>query len=499
VIGRLKYDPIGATLFSLVTDSAVYLFGSMLIGLCNVVLVPLYTRALGPREFGVYALLDITVLLVVALTALKMDVSYLKWFADTEPSLHPALFGSMLLTGLATSTLGGSALFAFVASRAGTQLLQQSAHSFAWMLFPIVVLEALQTLFLTDLRARRMAGRYSAAAIIRLLFMVAASIYLLPVRHMGLVGLFLGRLIGDTAAFVYLIGLCTSSFVLSIRPSLIRPMIRFGVPLILSVFAVMFQDASGRYFLSRYGSMEQVGLLGAAVKIAGIFQLVIAVPFGVAWGGVLFQIVKQRDAQMIYSKIFLYVYVVSLGVAFVFAIFSPTLVHMFTAPAFYPAASVLPIILLVRAMSVIEQPSATGIYLAGRTHVFAGLYTLAAAGNLALLALLVPRYGLLGVGWSWLISSTVVPVLNLTLGQKHYALSLRSKLLLVPVVPWALVVLRWPMDVPNALANRFLTQCALCCAVLVGLGWLLVSDMGAVRRRFHEEELIIPTSEVTSQ
>ena len=52
----------GATL---VGDSLVYLMGAGLIGIGNSVLLPLYTRCLSASQFGTYALLDVTVLLVV--------------------------------------------------------------------------------------------------------------------------------------------------------------------------------------------------------------------------------------------------------------------------------------------------------------------------------------------------------------------------------------------------------------------------------------------------
>ena len=244
---KIQNEPIGATLVSLSSDSAVYLIGGLFIGLGNILLIPLYTRTLGPREFGVYALLDVTVLLVVTVTALKMDVSYLKWFADTEASRHKALLSSMLFTGLAMSAAGGTALYALVRSRAGGQWLQQPAHNFAWMLVPIVILENLQALLFTDLRARRMAWQYSSVAVVRLLVVVAASIYFLSARHMGLYGLFLGGLVGDAAAFLHLTTFCLRSIVFRISPGLIRPMIWFGLPLVWSVFAVMLGPISILY------------------------------------------------------------------------------------------------------------------------------------------------------------------------------------------------------------------------------------------------------------
>src|SRR6266571_5315422 len=306
---RLKRNPIGAALVSLASDSAVYLAGGLLVGLGNVILIPLYTRLLAPRAFGVFALIDVVILLVVTVTVLRMDVSYLKWFADLSPEARKELLGSALLTGLTASTLGGVLLFLIAASHLGESWLHEPVRNYALLLLPIVVFENLQALFLTDLRARRKPVLYTLAAIFRLGGMLFSSYYLMSVRGMGLSGLFAGRLIGDAVSVASLAAVCLRSMKLRFSRSLVGPMLRFGLPLIWSLLAFTAQDAAGRYFLVHYGTLEQVGLLGAAIKVSAVFQVLISAPFGVAWGGVVFQIVKQREAQVIYSKIFGYVYV----------------------------------------------------------------------------------------------------------------------------------------------------------------------------------------------
>jgi O-antigen/teichoic acid export membrane protein len=486
----LKREPIGATLLSLAGDSTVYLAGGILIGLGNIILVPLYTRTLSPREFGVYALVDITVLLLVAVSALKLDVSYLKWFADLAPSRRGELLGSTLLTGVGVSLLCGLILSISVAGRLGEFWLRTSAHSYAWLLCPIVILENLQSLLMTDLRAHRRPIPYSMNGLVRLVGMVAASYYFLSIRHMGLHGLFLGRLIGDALAIGYLSTICLGSVVWKIVPSLTMPMIRFGFPLIWSVFAVMLQDASGRYFLSRYGTLEEVGLLGVAIKIGAVFQMLVAQPFGVAWGGVLFQIVKKQDAQIIYSKILAYVYVLSLGVALVLTIFAPTLFRIFTAPAYYPAIALLPLILLVRAMSVIEQPAATGIYLSGRTGIFAIIYSVALALNLLLLFVLVPRYGAMGVVWAWFLAWACVPVLVLLVGQRTYRLSFNWKLAFLPILPWLFIVPQLSHIFGVWKGAQFAVECALSGVVVLFSAGLLVYDFRFTRRRARTSGLV---------
>src|SRR6185312_12176535 len=104
----------------------VHFIGAGLLGLGSFILVPLYTRTLRPDQFGIYALIDISVVILVltsqakldvshlqirniqfglrgenendisvvilVLTSqAKLDVSYLKMFADLDPSRYPAL------------------------------------------------------------------------------------------------------------------------------------------------------------------------------------------------------------------------------------------------------------------------------------------------------------------------------------------------------------------------------------------------------------------------
>jgi O-antigen/teichoic acid export membrane protein len=479
----LRQEPVGAALLGLVGDSGVYLTGAVLIGLGNFVLVPLYTRYLAPSEFGVYALVDVAILLLVTVTQLKFDVSYLKWFAELELSRHGELLSTVLAVGLLASSVGGAVLSAVVLSHAGNASLGATTQSFGWFLLPLVVCENLQGILLTDLRARRHAVGYSTVAVCRLFVIVGASYYLLAMHHQGIRAVFEGRLVGDAAGVLILAVLCLKKIEWKFASSLLKPMLQFGLPLIWSVVAVTLQDASGRYFLSRHGSLEQVGLLGAAIKLGAIFQVLVNNPFGVAWGGMLFQIVKLANARMVYSKVFSYVYVLSIGIALILTVLGPALFRLFTSPAYFSASVVLPLILLVRATNVIEQPASTGIYLAGRTGLLSMLYSISLGLNLALLYLLVPKYGILGVGWAWLLASAVVPVLMIIWGQKSYALALNWRLIVLPLLPWVLVLRRgaWSLASSSSL-GYLIPQLLLCVAIVLGAVVLVLHDFRMMRR-----------------
>ena len=85
-------------------------------------------------------------------------------------------------------------------------------------------------------------------------------------------------------------------------------MLRYGMPIVWSALIAMLLDATGRYFLNHYSTTEQVGYYAASIKIAGVFQLLITQPFGIAWGGLMFQIAKWPNARKVYSKILEYLF-----------------------------------------------------------------------------------------------------------------------------------------------------------------------------------------------
>jgi len=471
-----KLNPLVGAFSALVRDSAVYLFGAVVLGLGNFVLVPLYVKALTPFEFGVYSLVDITVLIIVTISQLGFGVSYLKWFSELRFSRRGELLGSTLLTGIVTSGTAGAILAVGISSPLGGQWLETSRRGFAWTLLPIVILENVSAIMLTDLRAQRRSIAYSVSTFIRLLTIVAASVWFITVQGQGVYGIFVGRLVGDAFGCLALTIFSFQSTKLGFTWPIILPMIRYGLPLVWSALVGLMLDAAGRYFLNQYSSMEQVGYYGVSIKIANIFQMLITQPFGVAWGGLMFQIVKWPNAHMIYSKILLYLYSLTMVAAFVLTLFSPILFNLFATPAYYSAMAVFPLILLVRAVNIMEYPTAIGLYLSEKTRIFIPIYTAALAANIALNFLLVPKFGVVGAAFAWLTSWMIICISMAILGQRYYALHYDLVYFILPLLPWVVIFSGWLSSTPGQISNNWVARIILALVVIICTGWLIVRD-----------------------
>ncbi len=473
---------------ALISDSFIYLVGSAISGLAGFALVPLYTRTLHPDEFGIYALVDVTILIFCLVTQLKLDVAYLKTFADLSESRRTELVSSVIITTSSFAIVGGAILAFLALSPLGATIFQTKDQSFTWMLLPIVVFENLFGILLSDQRARRKAATYCTSTILRLLATVVSSVWFLSVQHMRLYGLFAGRLTGDLAGVVFLIFACRRTIKARFDSGLLRPMIRFSGPLVWSALMAMLMDATGRYALIHYRTLADVGYLGAAVKISGIFQMLVSQPFGIAWGGLMFQIVKWPNARAIYSKIFSYVLIVSLVIGLCMSIFTEQLFHIFATNAYAPAMSIFPLVLLVRVVGIMEYPAAIGIYLVERTHWFALIYSVGIVLTLAGNLVLDPKYGFWGASGAWLCGWFAVVLLMRIVGQRFYPLSNDWKLWLFATLPWGLFLLT-----PHHILDKVLTirplQAALCLSIVLAFALLLASDIRSVNRNWISSEV----------
>jgi O-antigen/teichoic acid export membrane protein len=448
-IEALRIDPfrlggeqssLAAVLLSLLGDSAQYLVGVAVMGLASVLLLPIYTRFLSPADFGLYALIEVMALSLISISGMGFTVSYLKSFATSGPGEVPKLLGTMLWTNSLLAAITGAGLSIFLASPWSARMLGGDARQFAWLLLFLILLESMQGVLLTHLRAQRKAGRFSWASAIRLLSITAFSIWLVAGRGEGLAGVFKARVMGDFLACLVLWGLTASDLSLSASWHSALSMAKYGLPVMGSALIIMILDGAGRFFLDHFGSLEQVGRYSVAVKISGVMRMLIVVPFGSAWGGLLFQIAKSERAPLIYSKLMSYLLVLSISIALVLSLFSPLLLRILATREYFGSLSCIPWLFLVQATAILQYPSSVGLYLGSATRWLLPIFSCGIIVSFLLNRLLIPNFGILGAAGAWLCAWVVITFLMARIGQRHYPMKYEIKPFLIALLPCILIL-----------------------------------------------------------
>lgn len=486
--GAQTSNGFSGALLELAGDSAQYFVGLVVMGLTNTIVLPLYMRYLSPREFGLYALIEVTALALIAVSGLGFNVSYLKWFAEADDHAVSKLLGTMLVAGGVSATIGGLLLAISARSGIGTRIFGEETQQLAILLIPMVLFETLEALFHTHLRARRRPTAISVASVLRLLGVAVFSIWFIAIQHRGLVGLFGGRILGDVVGLLANVFCCRRDLAVKFSRRLASAMLRYGMPLVTIGLIMLGLDGMGRYLVDHYGTLEQVGLYTAGIKVSNLMRILLVAPLGGAWGGLVFQIAKKPNAQFIYSKLFGYIFLVSGAVAVVLALLTPALFRVFSGPAYRGAAAIVPWLLLVQVASIVQCPASVGIYVSNVTRWLLPIYSVGLGTEFLLGRVLVPRYGMFGAAWAWLFGWSLISLLMIWRGQRHYPLRFEWRPLLLSCVLFCAV----PLTRHLALNFdwRSLVLQSVCCFLTVSLvGTYLIRDIRRSRAVFSQSGL----------
>lgn len=482
----LAQHPLLATLYPLAKHSLIYLAGAMLVGLGNFVLVPLYTRHLTPADFGAYALIEISLLITVTATQMGLGTTYLRWFAETEPARRGEILASSTLAGLVAATVGGLVLASVVRGPLAAKWLPSHSGD-GWILLPVVLLRTSQGIFLSGLQAAQRPVAYVLSALTRLLGLVAAGYWFVAVNGEGVRGVLRGWFVGDAVCVFVLLAFCLPGMHLRVRFDVLRPMLRYGLPLVWSALMALLLDASGRYFLSQFQTLTEVGRYALGIKITNILSIGFLQPFGNAWAGAAFPIAHRPNAPITYTKIMGYALILAMLLAAVMILLGPFLIRVFAGRAYSDVSAVLPWLLLPVVFRLLEYWSSLPIYLKYKTQWLGPLATAETTLCVVLNYLLVPRLGALGAAIAWTAALAAGIAAMTLLGRRYYQLPIDLRTCGFATALWLMAFTGSRLIAAAAPREGFAASISACALLVAACAAYFLWDIRASRSLFTQE------------
>jgi O-antigen/teichoic acid export membrane protein len=363
-------------------------------------LLRVYTDHLTPADYGTAELLLTTIILVSILLRFGLAEAFVRFhYLDADPERRRALARTATGVLFIVTTVAAIAVsvLATPVSRALLDTDQPDLiRAAALGLWAFTNLELAYALLRVDERTRA----FATASLTNVALTILLTVYLVVIRDDGAVGLLLGNYVASAVVLVGLWWVERDAF--GFRPggidrAQLGPMLRFGLPTVpaeVSVFALFFID---RFWLFRFENPDEAGHYSVAVKLAGIVIFTVRA-FQYAWPPLAYSIVDDDEASRVYARITTY-YVLFTGVVVAgLVLLGRWVVRLFASPEFFPAHEALPWVSLGWALY--------GLFLvlvamAGRAQVTVRNAPAALVGlivNVALLALLVPPFGIAGAG-----------------------------------------------------------------------------------------------------
>jgi O-antigen/teichoic acid export membrane protein len=401
--------------------AGIYTVGVVLNRAVSFLMLPIYTRYLTPENYGVLELLELTVDVVSIVVGVGILNGFSKFYYDcTTEEEQKTLVSTIFL--LVTSFYLVGSLCGAAASVSLSGVLFGSEKYSRLVLISFVNLFFMILFYANTyyLRTQQKSVAFVVISSINLVLKLSLNLLFVVWFEMGV----LGVLISSFISF-FLISTCMTIYTFSrigfrfSRPTAVRLM-KFGAPFILSGFAAFTNTYADRFFLKHYGGLADVGLYSLAYKFGFLLMMFPVNPLMNIWLVQRFELMRKDGYEEVFNRVLTWFCIITLSVGLVVALMVKDVLRVMSAPAYWSAWSIVPVILLAYFFQACTDFFNFGIYQSGKTKHVAYGTLLAAVATIGLSFLLIPRYGIWGAAWTTLIAFSVRMIYYYTASQRLF-------------------------------------------------------------------------------
>ena len=473
----------------LATTGAAYTAASIFSKLIAVALLPLYTRYLTTADYGAAEVMFAAVVSASILIRLGLIEALLRFYYqdDEDPA---RVVSTSFATLFWVSTVAALVAFPF-AGPISEALLPHPAPDLARIsiggLWVLTMFEFLLTLFRLEERARA----YFVTTMLSVLAAIGLTVVLVVGKGEGAKGLLLGSYASAAAFVLGLIWVHRRRLSLWIDRSLLRRLMRFGLPTMpaeLSLYLLNFVD---RIILVRSAGLPAAGLYSLAVKFAqGVNVLVRG--FQLAWPPLAYSIRDDDEARRTYAAVVTWF---TAGCAFVVAgmwLLSRWIVRALAAPEFFGSYKAIGLVATGVTLYALYMVLVVILGRTGRTEFNFPATAAALVTNLALNLALIPPLGIVGAGLALVASYLVVLALMYGFTQRLFPVPYEWGRLARIVLVSAVLVAAGELLLPTAGFGGLVARTALWLAyppALLAVGFFTSGERSWLARMRYPDEL----------
>lgn len=387
------------------STSVIYGMGSVLQRAVSVLLLPMLSFALSPRELGLASLVTLVSIAFAGLFSLGVANSLpIYYFAEADPAERPkVVWTAVALVGLCSTILVAS--------------MSLAAPALSWFIFETpeyanllrIALLALGLSTVTDpllsyLRMQERAGVYVALTLLGTLVYGGLALWFVFSLDLRVTGLIVATLLSAVVTLVLVLAVVMPTLPLGLKLSVFVPLARVGIPPAIGVLAFFVIDYSDRQFIQRLLSLDHVGIYSIGYSF-GMAMLALVGAFAAAWIPFSMSFTNRRsDAAVVFATTLRY-YAIGFGllsVAF-FAVAKPV-IETIVAPEFASASAVVGLVAtayMLKGCYLIILPP---IHFEKKLHLQAIVEWSGAILNVVLNLALIPVLGIAGAALATMLS-----------------------------------------------------------------------------------------------
>jgi O-antigen/teichoic acid export membrane protein len=381
-----------------------------LVALSSIFIVPLITRTLGETDYGIWAQSYATISIALVIVGLGLSYPMMRFLpAKTDKAAIRDDVYSVLCLSLLVTVVASVAMAIFAGPIAATFF--DGATQVVRLTALIILVYSPTSMCLTFFRSFNHMKTYSLFVLIDAYAQVGIVAYLV-LNGYGLETIFIGLV-----ALKALLLVCLLMYMVrqigATWPRFLRTQeyLRFALPAMPALLSWWVVSSSDRYVIASYLGLDSVGIYSAAYSIGNIIILIVSV-LGMVLTPTLSRLYDEEKMNELSTQIsYSLKYFLMIAIPFVVgaAVLARPLLTLFSTPNMASQGDVvLPLIALSILLYGTYVIVAQVLLLTKKTVLLGLVWVAAAALNLGLNILLVPRMGISGSAISSLIAYALV-------------------------------------------------------------------------------------------
>ncbi|MDT2813649.1 oligosaccharide flippase family protein [Vagococcus carniphilus] len=404
----------------LISNSAIFAVGNLGSKLIVIFLVPFYTYFLSKQEYGTVDLITTTTNMLLPVVSLSIFDAVLRFTMDKDENQLKILTNGVIIT-----TLG--AIFSFLVTLLFF-IIDLNFNNIIYMYF-ILTLQSYQSLFSQYVRAIGKVKEFAINGILSAIVLSLSNILLIAFFKMNIAGYLLSIILSTMISCIYLISVSEigNKFNFSFFDrKLIKKMIVYSLPLIPNSFMWWIINASNRYFIVYFISLEENGLFSVASKIPSvlaIFQMI----FFQAWQLSAIDEFGSKKQNVFFSKVFEVFSVFMILMTSIILLFLKPIVTFILSSNFYNSWKFVPFLLLGTLFSSFSSFFGTNYVASKKTGGALISSVVGSIINIILCLLLIPLIGTNGAGIATMVSFLGMWLYRVVDTQKMILINIKIK------------------------------------------------------------------------
>lgn len=401
-------------------DSLLYVVAGVFTKGIAFFMLPLYVAYLSKEEYGIFdyiltigSFLGVCIALEISQSVIRFSSEHNKdqekqfkyisnglWFTLISYSIF-ILISSLFLEPLSiflTGNKGNSfivilALFSYLAT--------------ALMYFVTVAHRSM-----LNAKAATISSAISAALV------ASFSLLLIYLFELRVEALLISLILGQSLVAISNIYMMRSMLIFKIDFEILKTMLAFSFPLILSSLGVIMSLLIDRIMIKEMLTFEDLAIYGVAARFASLVGLLV-MGFQSALAPLIYSSLENTNLNSNLKKMFFGYMVIAFTICLLLYYISDELIEIVVGKSYIQSSEIMPLL----ALSVIIQSAAMffpGLSIVMKTHILAFINIFTGVFNIVLNYIMLPKYGVMGAAYSTLITASLYLTLNSYFSEKYY-------------------------------------------------------------------------------